>query len=130
MQYGIAVNWVTNEGRIDSAVNRRCGNEEPAGRVLTPRTPATRMHWNRAASGMLAGVLEAPGTVQVAVRRKPSEGSSLHEHVAPRALRSGRTSRVALFLGVPNHAGEPAVDYHGATKPMYLGTSWLLVAIV
>lgn len=93
MQYGIAVDRVTNEGRIDFAVNRRRGNGEPAGRVLTSRTPAVRMHWNRAASGMLAGALEAPGTVQVADRRKPSEGSGLHEHLAPRALHSGRTSR-------------------------------------
>ena len=98
MQDGIAMERVTNDDRIDSAVSRRCGNGQPAARILTSRTSATRLHWNSSVSGMLAGVLEASGTVQVAVRRKPSDGSRLHEHLAPRALRSGRTSRIPVVV--------------------------------
>ena len=65
----------------------------PAGRVMTPRTPATRMRWNGAAFGMLAVALDALSTERRALGRNPSGGNGLDGPSAARALRSVRTAR-------------------------------------
>ena len=70
----------------------------PAGRVMTPRTPATRRRWNGAASGMLAVALEALGADQRALGRNPSGGNGLDGSLAARALGSVRTSRASAFI--------------------------------
>ena len=100
MQYGIAVDRVTSEGRTDSAVNGRCGNGGSAERVLTSRTPATRRRWDGAASGMLAAVLEAFGADQRAFGPNPIGGNGLDGQLADLALRSGR---VSLFTNVVHY---------------------------
>ena len=82
------------DGRVDSAVNGRCGNGNAAGRVLTSRTSAMRRRWNGAASGLLAAALEASGPAQRTRGRNPSGGNRLDGHLAARAWRSGRTSRI------------------------------------
>jgi len=64
-----------------------------AGRVMTPRTPATRKRWNGAASGMLAVALEALGADHRALGCNPSGGNGLDGLWAARALRPVRTAR-------------------------------------
>ena len=65
----------------------------PAGRGWTSRPPAARRRWNGAASGMLAGALEAMDTDQCALGRNPSGDNGMEGLLATRALRSVRTAR-------------------------------------
>ena len=113
MQYGIAADRVTSEGRMDSAMSGRYRNEGPAGRVWTPRPPPARRGWNGTASGMLAGALEALGVDQRALGQNPSGDNGLDELLAARASRSVRTSRT--------WRRSPSCELHGSGVVALLG---------
>ena len=78
-------------------VSGRCRTGDPPGRELASRPPAARRCWNGAASGMLAGALEAMDTDQCVLGRNPSRGNGLDGLLAPRALRSVRTARIRVL---------------------------------